>query len=201
MIVNLRSNEGAELGPGGLSGISQLEALSDSGCRGVLERDGGESLDVEVGAGRARLDELSGEREDGAGSKGSVEGSRDSFGARCNTDEGLVTSLNGGDGRGSGKDVRGVDQGSGTEVCRDTDSLEDTSSSNHGLCVGESGIEVVLTWLHGLCASTCDGTDESGNVDGLGLSNVGERGDLRRAEAQSHEVACREFGKALLVEG
>ena len=183
MRFDLRSNKGAELGTSGLGSIRQLEVLSNSGLLGVLEGDGGESLDVEVGAFGAGLDELSGEREDSAGAKSSVERSGDCLSPGSDTDECLMTSLNGRDGGSGGKDVGGVDQGSSTEVGRDTDGLEDTGGSNHGLRIRERGVEVVLAGLDGLCSGSGNGAYKRRYVNSLGLSNVGERLDLALGEA------------------
>jgi hypothetical protein len=158
---NLRSDESAEGSACWLSRVRKLEILANSCLLRVLESDGGERLDVEVGSFGARLDELSSQGEDGTGLEGSVESSRDGLSPGGNTDEGLVTSLNGDNGTGSGKDIRRVDERSGSEVGGDTDSLEDTGSLDHGVGAGESSIEVVGACIYGLRASGGDGGDES----------------------------------------
>ena len=77
---DLRGNKGAEGGTRWLSRVRELEILANSCKLGVLERDRGESLDVEVGSLWARPDELSGQGEDSLGSESSVESSGDRLG-------------------------------------------------------------------------------------------------------------------------
>ena len=188
MWCDLRSDESAERGTGWLSGVGKLQVLTNGSLFGVLKSDGREGLDVEVGSFGAGLDELSGQGEDSAGLESSVESGRDWLGARCDTDECLVTGLDSDDGTGSREDVRRVDKGSGTKVGRDTDSLKNTGGLDHGVSAGKGGVEVVLARLDGLCTCSCDGGLQSSDVSSLSLSNTHQRLDLAFTEAESHEV-------------
>lgn len=198
---HLRSDKGAELRAGRVRGVGELEVGPHGGLLGVLQRDAGERLDVEVGALRARGDELRGEGEDGAGAERGVEGGGDGFGARRGADEGLVAGFDGDDGRRRGEHVRRVDQGRGAEVGGDADSFEDARRGDHGLCVLERRVEVVRAGLDGLCAGTSDGRLERGYVRGFGLANVHQGLDLGFGEAEGGEVAHGELLEALGVEG
>lgn len=196
---DLRSDESAERGTGRLSGVGKLQVLANGSLLGVLESDGREGLDVEVGAFGAGLDELSGEGEDGAGLESSVESGGDGLGAGCDADESLVAGLDSDDGTSGGEDVGRVDERSGTEVGRDTDGLKDTGGLDHGVGAGKGGVEVVLAWLDGLCAGSCDGGLESSDVGGLSLANTHEGLDLTFTQTESHEVGHGELGETLLV--
>jgi len=198
-LVATRSDEGTELGTSWVIGISQLEVGADLGFSGVLKRDGRERLDVQVGAFGARLDELGSKSEDSAGLKGSIKSSGNRFGGRSDTDESLVTSLNGHNGGGGGENIGGVDKGSSTEVGRNTNSLEDTGSGDHGLCIRESGVEVVLAWLHRLSTCAGDGALESSDVSSLSHAHTHQRLDLSIRETESLEVSCGELGETLFV--
>jgi hypothetical protein len=197
---NLRSDESTELSARGLSGVSEGKVLANDSLLGVLESDGREGLDVEVGAFRARGDELSSEGENGTGTESNIEGSWDGLGASSVTDESLVTGLNSDDGTSSCEDIGGGDKRSGSEVSGDTNSLKDTGSLDHGVGAGESSVEVVLTGLDGL--STCGGNDanESGDVSGLSLANLLESLDISLAEAECGEVCQLESLETLPVE-
>lgn len=197
---NLRSDESAELGTRGLSRVGELEVLANGSLLGVLEGDGWERLDVEVGALRARLDELSGEGEDGTRFKSDIESSGDRLGTGGDTDESLVTGLDGDNGSRGGKDIGRVDKRGGTQVGGDTDSLEDTRSLDHGVGARESSVKVVVAGLDGLCASAGNGRLESGYVGGLGLANHHKTLDLGLAETKGHEVAHGELGETHAVE-
>jgi hypothetical protein len=178
MWSDLRSDESAERGTGWLSGVGKLQVLANGSLLRVLKSNGRECLDVEVRTLGAGLDELSGEGEDGTGLESSVESSRDWLGAGCDTDESLVTGLDGENGTSSGEDIGRVDKGSGAKVGRDTDSLKDTGGLDHGVGAGKGSVKVVLARLDGLRAGSCDSGLESSDVGGLSLSNTHQRLDL-----------------------
>lgn len=110
-------DETAELRASRCLGALEDEALaSGNGACARGKGDGGESLNVQVGALGARLDELRGNREDGTGSKLGVKGSWDGHSLGCDTDEGLMARLNSGDGGGSAENLGVLDKRSGSEV-------------------------------------------------------------------------------------
>jgi hypothetical protein len=188
------------LGTGRVGSIGERKVGTNGSLFRILEGDGGESLDVQVGAFGTGLDKLSSEGEDGTRLKGSVESSGNGLGTRSDTDSGLMTCLDGHD-RGSGsEDIGRGDKRSGSEVCGDTDGFEDTGSGDHGLCVSESGVEVVLAGLYGFGSCTGDGALEGGDVDGLSLADTSESLDLGISEAEGLEVTRGELGEARLVE-
>lgn len=197
---DLRSNKGAECGASWLSRIRKLEVLTNSCFLGVLESDGWEGLDVEVGSFRARLDELSGQGEDGLRSESCVESGGHRLSTCGDSDESLVASLDSDDGCCGGQDILRRDQGCGSKVGRNADRLENTGGLNHGLGTGEGSIEVVLASLDWLRASGSNGGDESGHVSSFGLAYTHERLDLRLSETQGGEVGHGELRKSLLVE-
>jgi hypothetical protein len=182
-----------------LSRVGKLQVLANSSLLGVLESDGGECLDVEVGSFGAGLDELSGEGEDSAGLESSVESSGDWLGAGCDADESLVTGLDSEDGTSGGKDIGRVDERGGTEVGRDTNSLKNTGSLDHGISARKGSVEVVLARLDGLCTSSCDCGLEGSDVSSLSLSDAHQGLDLAFAQTESHKVAHGELGETLLV--
>lgn len=122
---NSLAHESAELGALGLRGVLQDEALAGVGLGGAAERDGREGLDVEVGAVRAALDELRGEREDGARAQGRVEGGGHGLGARGGADQRLVAALDRDDGRRGAEDGRVADERGRAQVRRHAHGLED----------------------------------------------------------------------------
>jgi hypothetical protein len=200
VVRDLRSNERAEGSTGWLSGIRKLEVLADGRLLGVLERNGGEGRDGKVGSLGAGLDELGSKGEDSTGLESGVESSGDRLSSCGDTDESLVTGLDGNDRSSGGKDVGGVDQGRGAEVGGDTDGLENTGSLDHGIGAGKSSIKVVLAGLNRLGAGSSNGRDEGRDVSGLGLADAHERLDLARSKTQAHEVGHGELGETLLVE-
>lgn len=114
--VNLLAHEGAELSTGRLGFVCENETLTGHGARCAAKRDCGEGLNIEVGAIRAAGDEGRGQREDGAGTQGRIEGGRDRLGASGLADEGLVTALDRDNG-GSSAESRGIcDERSGTKI-------------------------------------------------------------------------------------
>jgi len=109
--------EGTELGTSWLVGISEDEGLASGNVgSSTSKRDGGEGLDVEVGALRAGLDELGSEREDGAGTKGRVKSVGNWHGLGSGANERLVTSFDCNDLSGSSKNCWHLDKRSSTEV-------------------------------------------------------------------------------------
>lgn len=111
-----------------------------------------------------------------------------------------MTSFDGDDGSGGGKNVGRVDSGSGSKVSGYTNSLEDTRSLDHSVGAGEGSVKVVVAGLDGLSTSTCDGGHQSGDVSSLSLTNAHEGLDLAVSKAKSLEVARGELGETLLVE-
>jgi hypothetical protein len=197
---DLRSNESAEGSTSRARGVGKLQVLANGRLLGVLQRDRGEGLDVQVRALGARLDELSGESEDRAGLESGIKGSGDGLGAGCDANESLVAGLDSDNGSSGGKDIGGVDHRCGTEVGGDTDGLKNTCGLDHGVGAGQGCVEVVLARLDGLGACTSNSGHQSGDVSGLSLADAHERLDLSRAESKSLEVAHGELGETLLVE-
>ena len=195
MWCDLRSDESAERGTGWLSGVGKLQVLTNGSLFGVLKSDGREGLDVEVGSFGAGLDELSGQGEDSAGLESSVESGRDWLGARCDTDECLVTGLDSDDGTGSREDVGRVDKGSGTEVGRDTDTFEELGGGNEGGDVGDT--EVVLASSDGLVT---EGRLEELNVGDFITTNFEESLSDRWLETGVGKVLGRELLQGVVVE-
>ena len=146
-------------------GVLEDEALARLDASGVVDLDGRERLDVEVGAGWARVDELSRNGEDTARSKRSVEGVGDRHVLGGDTEESLVPGLNGGDGSSSAKNHRGVDQRSSTEIGGKTDGLKCVGSGDHTLSVGEA--KLVRALLNRGSTRSLDGSGESSDVSRL----------------------------------
>lgn len=176
---------GAEHGARWCSRVLELELLIGLD-HGSGQLDGWECLNVQVGASWARLDELSGKREDGTWAKRGVEGSGDGHrgGERANVR--LMAGLDCDDGGGDTKDGGRVDEWSSTEVSRDTSGFKDTGGGNHALCVRET--EVVLALLHRRATSLRDGGGESRDVRRLGLASLLQGIDLWLLETKRHEV-------------
>lgn len=196
---HLRSDKGAEGGTSGRGRVSKLEVLANGSLLGVLEGNGGEGLDVQVRALGAELDELSSQCEDGTGLERGVEGSRDGFSAGCDTDKSLMTSLNSNNGGSGGKDIGRVDHGCGTEVGRNTNSLEDTGGLDHGVGAGKGSIEIVVARLNRLGSGSGDSRHQGSDVCSFSHAHSHERLDLSLSEAQGHEVTHGELRETLLV--
>lgn len=109
-----------------------------------------------------------------------------------------MSSLDGDDLSGDGKDSRGFDERSSSEVGGDTDVLEDTGGGNHGLGGGEA--EVVCARLNGLGSCAGDSGGEGRDVGCLCAANGLEVGDVGWLETESSEVGIGELCETLLVE-
>lgn len=179
--------------------VQGVASRQSSGLGAGSHGQGGERLDGEVGTIGARLDEGSGQREDLPGAQRSVKGTGGAGELRDDVDGGLVAGLNGEDGAGSGQDRLVLDQGSGSQVSRDTDALEDGCGTQHASGVGE--LEVVLAGLDGLGAGLSDGALQEGDVGLLAGTNAEEIGDLLGGSTKGLELGGGELGETLLVEG
>lgn len=198
---NLRSNERTKLRSRGIPRIRKLQVRPHSRLLRILQRDRGESLDVQVRPLRTAVDELGREREHGPRSQRGIERRGHRLGARRHADERLVSCLDSDDRRRSGKHIGGVNKGRGTEVGGYTDGFEDAGGGYHGLCVLERGVEVVVAGFDGFGSGAGDGGLEGGYVGGFCLADGHEGFDLGVCEAEGGEVGHGEFGEALGVEG
>lgn len=109
-----------------------------------------------------------------------------------------MTRLDSQDGSSGGQDRGAGQNGSGGQVCGNTNVLEDTGGGDHGRGVGEA--KVVRAGLDGLGTSLGDGTLEELHVGLLGLTDVLQVGDLLLVEAKGGKLVVGELGETLLVE-
>jgi hypothetical protein len=192
-------NEGAEARTSWLSWVGENKALARLNANSATGKcDGWESLDVEVAALRARLNERSGERENCARTKSGIEGVGNWDCARSSADECLMASLNSEDRTSSAQDSLLLDERSSAEVSRDTDGLEDAGSADHVL--GSVEVEVVLAWLNWLRSGLRDGSHKLGNMSSFSTTNSLQSGDLCWVETERSEVRVWESCEALSIE-
>jgi hypothetical protein len=193
-------DESAELGTSWLVRVGEDELLA-SGDVGTTtsERDGREGLDVQVASLGAALDELSSKREDSTRAKWCIKSIRywNSFAGSAN--EGLMAGLNGDNLSGGGQNGRVLDKWCGSEIGRDTDSLENAGGGNHTSGVVE--VEVVGTFLYWLATKGSDGGCQLRDMGVLSRCDLLKSSNLIGAETERLEVSVWEFGEALLVEG
>ena len=193
--------EGAVRGAG--RGVA-LELDSGTGSDGSGAGAGGhgegrEGRQDQVRALGAARDEGRGEREDLLGRQGRVKGLGNGDALAGGADEGLVAGLDREDGTGGGQDRAVRNKGSGAEVGRHADVLEDGGGADHAGGGGEA--KVVGARLHGLDTGLGDGALQEGDVLLLSLADLQEVVDLPLLEAESLEVGGGELGETLLVEG
>jgi hypothetical protein len=155
-------------------------ANSARGGRG--EGEAGESSKDQVGAFWARGDERSGEREDGLGSQGSVEGLGHGCLTRRDADSSLVAALDNGNGRGRSQNRRVLDELSGCKIGRHTNALENVGRGDHACGVGKA--EVVLALLDRLDTGLRQRTLQKRDVCLLRSSDRLEVSNLSGVETQ-----------------
>lgn len=199
-MVNVLGDESAELGVRRRSRVSKLECSANSRRFRVLQRNGREGLDIEVGALGAGPDELGSEGEDSARTESNIEGTRDGSSSTERADQSRVPSLNSDNASRRSQDIRARNQGRSTEVGGHTYGFEDAGGGDHGLGGRERGIEVVLAGLDGDGTGAGDGAQKRRHVRCFCLANFLELDDVLLGQAQGHEVGGRELGEALLVE-
>ena len=179
--------------------VLENEALTNLDASSVVDLDGRERLEREVGALRTRGDELGSDGEDATGSKRSVESVGDGRGLSSNAEERLMPGLDSGNAGSSAEHHGRVDQRSSTEVGGKANSLELVGGRDHALGVGEAKlVRALLDWLS---TRSFDSLSKSDNVCRFGCRNLFESLIVGPADTDGGEVGLREHLKTLVVEG